>query len=154
MIRLARLLVLAALVLLAACVHPTAAAVNTANAAAVGLTAAHDALAGAYRAEQVAAAEAIVGARNEPRTKEMQRVAVRLVRERYGPAWATYSGARAAWLALAAAIEIAQAGGQWDAGQLYVLALDLADAYREAVVAVEGHARVVPGAPPPGEVAP
>src|SRR5690606_38676457 len=113
-----------------ACSRPLDTAVATSNAAAHALSAAHASLTVASRAEQLEAARTVEGDRSDPIVQSTQLRAAAEVGRRYRPAWAAYSAARAAWLALVGVLEVALAGGDVSPWEITRRLAELASAQR------------------------
>lgn len=124
-----------AMLIAAGCTRPLSVAVHVANTAAVGLKATHGGIAAASRSAQRAAARRVVGERDDPSVRAEQVDRATEAGRRYRPAWNAYDAARAAWIAVADGIRMAQqveaAGGEPDVQLVAALLVVLADAQRE-----------------------
>lgn len=108
-VTLAHLLVLVGALLIAAgCQRPLDAAVRSANAAAIALTATHAAIVEQRRLDQIAAARRVVGDRDDPAVRAEQLDRAAEVGRKYRKAWEAYDKARAAWVTVVAAIKTSQ----------------------------------------------
>lgn len=124
----ALLVVVGALLILAGCARPLDAAVISANAAAITLQATHDEIATASRAAQREAASRVLGDRSDPAVRAEQIDRARLAGATFRPAWEAYSTARAAWVAVVAAIVVAQQTDEPDLDAITQALLALAEA--------------------------
>jgi len=108
--RAAWLLVLLGALLVAAGCDPLRAATVAANAAARTLVTTQTAMAGEYRAAQIAAAKRVQGDRSDPTVRAEVQDRAQMVRSAWETAWGTYHAAYSAWAILVAAIHAAERG--------------------------------------------
>jgi hypothetical protein len=142
MLRSLQVAILVGLTLLASgCQRPIDTAAATSNAAAAGLRHAHGRLSTEYRAAQVTAAKRVQGDRTDPVVRAEQHDRVSAVRATWRRAWNAYGLARAAWVELAAGVQVARqaedAGGVPPLGALFSSVVRMAAAHRGLIVAFE-----------------
>lgn len=137
----ALMILLGALLICSGCTRPLDVAAATANAAAVTLKATRAELVAARAREQADAAGRVRGDRAEHAVRAEQLDRAAAVGKRYQDAFTAYDVARAAWVALVAAIQVAaqldEAGGVADVEQLAQMISILAAAQRELLTAAK-----------------